>query len=555
MKRSLFTAEIAIVVACLLFSCARQVTKQPQASAATSGPQMGAPLNYIKKIKKDTLQYIIEFHDTLERGDFAYTLEKMIKGFSSKSSGDSENVIFIKAQAVVTSPTLFDTGKGQPGLDMQSQRRDSAAQQEEKSAVRYGGTVVIYTPSAAIGPCLAPLVEPFPFDAKSCSTNGRFSSPGYLSIKEVSDRRITVSISTTALNALGKPFSAFDVVTAWSNHIKQHCAEGRALFRYVVGIDQFINGREAIVTGFQIRDEKTVTLQLSQSDPVALKRFCTSRLFPASFKAGPYYIKNQKGNCVSLAPNLHYPSGKPFLNSCELKLGKDNNPFLAFSLNRYDAIAMVSQKDVEYAQKAFSDKANLEVLSEDRYFLSLALQTIDLRRFLDKIFDRKDILSNYVKAQGNPLSSIEASDDSMNSLASTGQGASVLPVAPAVAAPIVVLFRNDDPVSGIIAEKLLADISHAGLTCTVRSTSIEDYEKTLIRRDYGIAVGFVPQSIVKDESERLRMASMWFNDETNERARIDSKFEIPLFSIKTYLLYKNKIAFFNGAIEGAYCKE
>ena len=51
------------------------------------------------------------------------------------------------------------------------------------------------------------------------------------------------------------------------------------------------------------------------------------------------------------------------------------------------------------------------------------------------------------------------------------------------------------------------------------------------------------------------MSTMWFSDEVNERTRIEGKQEFPLFSIKTYLLYKNKIGFFNDAIEGVYIKE
>jgi hypothetical protein len=119
----------------------------------------------------------------------------------------------------------------------------------------------------------------------------------------------------------------------------------------------------------------------------------------------------------------------------------------------------------------------------------------------------------------------------------------------------VVLFRSDDPIAGVIADKLLADISRAGLSCTVKGVSVEEYEKNLIKRDYGIAVGYVPGTVMQDQCERLRMATLWFSDEAIERKRIDEHYEFPLFSIKAYLLYKNKIGFLNDAIEGMYVKE
>jgi hypothetical protein len=322
----------------------------------------------------------------------------------------------------------------------------------------------------------------------------------------------------------------------------------------VSGIDQFIAGREAVVPGFQVNSEKTVILQLSQTDPLAAQRLCTPRLFPAAFKAGPYFIKNSKDNVVQLAPNDKYRFGKPFLGACEIRFGKDNNPFLAFSLNRYDVVALYALKDIDYARRAFADKATLRPFTESRYFLSLALGSPDLRGALCRLFDRKDILANYVKAEGTPLAALETPVENPEPAAPTNPALNNIPGGLA-AAPVVVLFQSDDPVSVVVADKLLADISRAGISCTVKGVSTEEYEKALVRRDYGIAVGCVPGSVLTDQSERLRLSTMWFNDETNESARIESKQEFPLFSIKTYLLCKEKVEFLNDAVEGIYLKE
>jgi hypothetical protein len=48
---------------------------------------------------------------------------------------------------------------------------------------------------------------------------------------------------------------------------------------------------------------------------------------------------------------------------------------------------------------------------------------------------------------------------------------------------------------------------------------------------------------------------MWFNDEYKEQVRIDSSQEIPLFSIKTYLLYPKKIFFTENGLPGIFVKE
>ena len=191
-------------------------------------------------------------------------------------------------------------------------------------------------------------------------------------------------------------------------------------------------------------------------------------------------------------------------------------------------------------------------ISEDRYFLALAMQSIDIRQYLNRLVDRKDLLTNFVKTDGSVLSCIETHDDTIaGRMAPPG----MLAGAPALTAPLVVLFRTGDAVSILIAEKLLADLSRAGIPCAMKRAADDEYEKALVSRDYGAAVGFVPKTVLTDRGERLRMATLWFNDEANERGRLDSLREIPLFSVKTYLLYKNKIAFKGDKLEGIFVKE
>jgi hypothetical protein len=541
--------SVFCAAATFLFACAKQVTRTPDTAVTISSRQIAKPLEYVKRTKKDTLTYIVEFHDSLQRGQFGKDLEKLIKTFPTNAPVDTTRAFFIKTQAVEAAPQFLAGAPVQPVAPVPAQ-----PPAQEKPPVRTGGAVTIYTPFGSLDQTMPTLTQAFLCRSELCPMRAADSIAATCLIKALSDKKVAVTLSSGMQNAAGKGFSAFDAVTLWSAYIKQHPAEGRALFRHVNGIDQFIAGREAVVPGFQVTDEKTVTLQLSQADPSARQRLCSSRLFPAVFKTGPYYIKNDKNNPVQLAPNAHCLHEKPFLNSCDVKLGMDNNPFLTFSLNRYDVMEIYSIKDADYARRSFSDKATLISFAECRYFLSLAFQSPELRIALCRLFDRKDMLVNYVKAEGSALSSVESTEENIDALTPPAPVLANIPSSLAVI-PITVLFRNDDPVSAIIADKLLADISRAGMNCTVKGTAAEEYEKALVKKDYGIAVGSVPASIVRDQSERLRMAAIWFNDETNERTRIDQKLEFPLFSIKTYLLCKNKIGFLNNTIESMYVKE
>ena len=113
-----------------------------------------------------------------------------------------------------------------------------------------------------------------------------------------------------------------------------------------------------------------------------------------------------------------------------------------------------------------------------------------------------------------------------------------------------ILYRNDDPVSKAIAQKLLADLSQAKVSSTLIAADVTDYERKLILQDYDCAVGWVPQSVLQDKSEQLRMASIWFGGETDEHKLISEAREIPLFEIRSTLVTRNPIELHKNLIEG-----
>ena len=550
-----------LIVIFLFFACTKQVTKHPETISVSPAQQESKPPSFTKKSKKDTLTYCIEFHDSVERRHFGVSLEKLIKNFPSAAPFDSNTALYVKTQVINAPKAFSDTLRPQPFVTNPPKPGDSlSSEKHDTLPPRFGGSAILYSPQGAIDRTLSRLVEAFPFDKKTCCGGGEGddSANRYCRIREASDKKIVIELSPLARNAAGKPFSAFEVVTGWNNYVKQHPGEGRALFRYVVGLDQFINGKEAVIMGFQVNDDKTITLQLSQPDHFAIQRLRTPRLFPASFKAGAYYVKTENAASRQLAPNVNYPGGRPYLNSCEIRFGKDNNPFLSFSLKRYDAMTLFSLKDLDYARRTASDKSGIMVFSEDRYFIAVALQSPQIREFLRRIIDAKDMLANSIKAEGRPLVAIESEADTNSGPKQRDAAQQTLagaPAAAAFAAPLTILLCNEDPLSLIIADKLLSDLSRVGLACSLKSAPKEEYEKSLVKKDYGCAIGSVPSSVLCDPSERLRMNTLWFNDETSETARIQAQGEIPLFSIKTYLLYSNKIGLYNDAVTGIFRRE
>jgi hypothetical protein len=349
-------------------------------------------------------------------------------------------------------------------------------------------------------------------------------------------------------NAAGKILSSLDIINAWTVYAKKHPAEGLALFRNVKGFAGFIHGREAVIGGLIALDDKTIAIDFDPADPAGLVRLCTRRLLPESLKIGPYFSKSDNGQVVALSANQHYPGAKPNLLSCAIRLGKDATPIVSFSLNRYDAVELVFARDIDLARRKAPEQSVLMPFSQDRYFLSCGLDNPAARAAIRNSLNTRDILASYVKAEGAPLSAIE-SDASTSSPASAPNGPAPM------TQPVSVLFRSDDPVSAIIAEKVVADLTRNGNTASLRPATQEEYEGALARRDFQCVVGWAPQDIVVDESEKLRLRTMWFGDAADETARIADNREIPLFSVKGYLLCKKKVGFSGTSLAGMFLAE
>jgi hypothetical protein len=218
-------------------------------------------------------------------------------------------------------------------------------------------------------------------------------------------------------------------------------------------------------------------------------------------------------------------------------------------VGNYDIMSLFTNKDLDYARRKTLEQSNLIVFAEDRYFLSCALDAGDLRQAVRKCIDARDMFVNFVKAEGGVITAVE------NDSAAPVSPPPAPQQAPRQGTPCSVLYRSDDPVSAVVAEKIVADLTRAGIKCALKAAAQEEYETALVSRDYGIAVGWVPKSATYDQSERLRLASMWFNDAGDELARIADCREIPLFWVKEYLLCKKKIAFAGDMLEGIFVKE
>jgi len=400
-----------------------------------------------------------------------------------------------------------------------------------------GGTVRLYVQRSFFDDYLIALVSTFPFDRNGTS--------GILTVTEQSARRLTIKINGKITNGKGKVISALDIIDSWTNLVREQPAEGFALFRQVEGLREFIDGREAVIRGLVATDQNTIQFRLLQPDPDIVDRLSTGRLLGQALKTGSYYEESKGADGRVFLSNKSRETGSGYLDKLILRQGGDVNPILSFSLKKYDAIELYAISDLSYARSNLAKNSKLALFGRDRYFISFNVKEPKARHYLSSLVNSQEILSDFVKAEGECIASIETGDT----------GVALIPpgaMHPGLTQPVKVLFCKDDQISKIIAEKLIADFSRGNIPCNLSACTIQEYEKTLVNRNFGCAVGWVPDDVMNAKSEKIRLATMWFSDILDEKVRMDMFMQLPLFSVNRYLLLKTNVEIPSNSIQNLY---
>ncbi|MBN1760235.1 MAG: hypothetical protein JW863_18045 [Chitinispirillaceae bacterium] len=544
-----------MVVVLLLLACTPQPGTRTAVSHETCPPVSEQP--------GDTLGYTVTFSSWAQREQFVETFRSFLKEYPfTELRNDTvagQVVIHIAPYRegmkvpMSLSPVeqsrfsegTFEGTAGQEGMGRFP--GDSTAPELFIDTIipQTGGTLKLYLQRTGIDGTFLPLVTVDPFIARDSVSGPLFS------VSTVSPKKITLAINGRLIDGTGRVVSALDLIEAWTGFVKKHPAEGLALFRNVEGIKEFVAGREAVIRGIGAVDQNTCYFRLSKRDTLAVRRITTRRLCGSVYsKIGPYFPLRTKEKKLLLLANTATGKRRALLDTLVLSVHDDNNPILSFSLKKYDAITLITQSDLSYARSTLDKQASLEVISNDRYFISCAAGNEAVRSFVASHCNGADLLRLSVKGVGRALSMIATDTDSAETTAGKAEPVKLPPAA--AQETMRILFREDDAVSRSIAEKLLADLSAAGMRCELAGSGVTEYERALVERKFGCAVGWVPREVLTDEAEQLRLATLWFQDNGNEADRIARHFEIPLFAVDRYLLLRRPAGLFHGKVDGMF---
>jgi hypothetical protein len=510
----------------------------------------------VKVSRGDTLHYQVAFTDRRERERFVYGFERFLKEQSFQTERFDSAGAFIALKILPAAKQPVTSGQESAATAKQVALEQPYKKAAAKDTVvfpgndtmalpRFAGALRIYVPRGFISMPFTACVNAWPFREKNTGD----TSAGYLVVDKVTPADITLKLACKVTNGVGQAVSAIDFISTWTNFIKDHPAEGLALFRWCDGVTDFIKGREALVPGLQAIDNNTVRIKFTTPDPSALDRLRTSRTLPAEFKLGAYFTKVSRETENVLSSNRSAAGTKPFLNECLVRTGGDNNPLVSYSLGRYDALMLSGSADLDYARRILLKDGTCSIIQRDRYFIANNIWDSSARAFIRSVVSGGDLLKNFVKSEGQPIAMIET-DGLAGGLPSIGVASK-----PSFTDPVRIIYRKDDAISKTVADRLLATLTHSGVPGIVAALDEKEYESALVARSYNCVVGWAPESVMNDQSEKLRLATLFFNDETSEALRIAGNREIPLFSIDWYLLAKPKVGLFQGTVSGMYVRQ
>jgi len=402
-----------------------------------------------------------------------------------------------------------------------------------------GGKARIYLQRGFMDDAVSEMVRLYPFGADG-------SQRKIFTVTDSTHRRLELKLAGNIRRGDGRRATALDFVELWSRLLKARPAQGLALFRNVQGVEAFINGKEPLVSGFNAVDEQTIRIRFAKPDPIAFQRINSPKLISGPFMLGSYYASASKGTEHRLLPNANSLSEEAaYLQECVVVAGGDDDPIASFSQGKYSAMAVYAKSDIEAAKTELRGKVSIGRLPSDRYFLSCRADDPQLRKFVRIAVNGADLLNNTIGAEGEEIYGVAERGETIE------MPRGHIPV-PQLPKPFRIIYRSDDPISKTVAEKISADLEEAGLRTTLKEGNAEIYEKALVNREYDCAVGWVSESVLENLTEQLHLASMWFADETDSRARLREYREIPMFSVNNYILLKEDMRLYKDKLSGIW---
>ncbi|MCX7725487.1 MAG: hypothetical protein N2053_01430 [Chitinispirillaceae bacterium] len=506
----------------------------------------------------DTLSYTVFFSDSADRRRFIGSLSSFLKKypFSNVKYDSVNSVVCIKLApfdekeirtelSPLEIPRFTESITEKKDTTIRKGVEETFLLPEEEDTIipESGGTIKIWSERKELDEVFFQLISEDPFSSVD-------TIEPLFEVNTASEKKISLQIKKKIYDNKGKVISVLDIIDSWTEYIKNYPAEGLSLFRYVEGIKEFVEGKEVTIRGISALDQKTIVLRLSKADDLAIDRMKNIRL------NGGVYSKVSVYSPVSLQKEqmIFIPKVKgerrSLLDTLIISFEEDKNPLLSYSLKKYSGVIISNLNDLNYAKTTLQKNSNLYNLTKERYFIACKMGFEEIGKLIASKVNREELLKSTIMAEGEIISAIES--DFYEDTIVTKPSGNISYNSFFVGKKIKIICRKDDLFSIKIGEKILAILLSFGISSELLSLDPLSYQRALVSRNYECAVGWVSENVKNTLSERLRLATIWFEDKNDEKERIATFTEIPLFSVTRYLLLRKPAGLYRGHIKGLY---
>ncbi len=499
-----------------------------------------------KEIRGDTSYYRVVFRDRHEAERFRKDLNELIHEYEILRSEhkESERVFVIRAVHEDTVPDVLEfEGAVLPDSLIETEAIEEAAYQPD---ISYGGKARVYSELHYMNPVVQDLMV---------SSVGCNDSAALFSLSEKSGRSVILKIKDSTGSKDRRGLSSLDVIDIWSKRIRLDPAWGRAVFKGIEGLREFVSGGENTVRGFTALDPVSIKLRFRETADEFLSRVTPESLILPQMGIGAYTLQDRvQEDRIEESLDLSPGEGsecRGYLDSLGLIFSESGNPLAAFSTGRYEVLLLSSPRDIQYVENSNPQNSTVRDLVRERYFLRVNIEDAAVRESVAGIIDPGGIISGPLANVCTPVHKVfpdtmaddySEADDQVAEASEEG----------GIEEELEILYLKGDRISEKVSGGIASGLEDRGAEIRLIGKGYWEFSRALFRDEFDIAVGFISEPRLETRKEAGMELLYWFGNSSSVKGIQRENRIIPLFTARRIMVYKQGFGFAGSGITGIF---
>ncbi|MFW5959639.1 MAG: hypothetical protein ACOCSE_00810 [Chitinivibrionales bacterium] len=499
-----------------------------------------------KEIRGDTSYYRVIFRDRQEAERFRKDLNELIHEYEilrSEHKG-SERVFVIRAVHGDTVPEALEfEGAVLSDSLIETEAIEESAYQPD---ISYGGKARVYSELNY----MSPVVQDLMVSGVGCN-----DSAALFSLSEKNGRSVVLKIMDSTGSGDRKGLTSLDVIDIWSKRMSLDPAWGRAVFKGLEGLQEFIAGEENTVRGFTALDPASIKLRFRETADEFLSRVTPESLILPQMGVGAYILQERfQEDSIKESLDLYPGEGsecRGYLDSLGLIFRENGNPLASFSTGRYEVLLLSSPRDIQYVENSNPQNSTVRDLVSERYFLRLNIEGAEDRDAVAGMIDPGDIISGPMVNVCAPVDMVFRDTPADESPEADDQIVDA-PEKNGIEGELEILYLKGDRISEKVSGRIASGLEDRGAEIRLTGKGYWEFSRALFRDEFDIVVGFISEPRLDTGKEAGMELLYWFGSSASVKEIRTENRIIPLFTARRIMVHKQGFGFAGSGITGIF---